>query len=231
LGILLAVFWKPYAQWRTSGDSSFKSHGISLKIKRGVFHPGFFESTKVLLNFINSLEIKDKTLLELGAGSGLISFVAAKRGAKVTALDINPNAIAGLIDNARSLGFRVGFDIEIVQSDLFSSIKPQNFDYIVINPPFYRGEPISVAEYAWYAGPELQYFTRLFCDISKYIGSDTEVLMVFADIPELEIVKKIAFRADYSLECILRKKSLFQDQLVFKLEPLKNMDLSSNASC
>ncbi len=217
--------------WRTSADTYFEYKGIRLKIRKGVFHPGFFESTKVLLNFVSGLDLKEKTFLELGAGSGLISFFAAQKGAKVTASDINPEAIEGLLENARNLGLTAGQNIEITQSDLFGSLKPRDYDYIVINPPFYRGQPVTMAQHAWYAGPELQYFTRLFCDINRFVGKGSTVLMVFADIPELEIIKKISERANYSLEYLGRKESLFQDQVLFKLQPFKNSGMVSNASC
>ncbi|MGE5499022.1 MAG: hypothetical protein ACM3Q2_13155, partial [Syntrophothermus sp.] len=62
----------------------YSYNGISLRISQGVFHPGFFFSTKILLNYLLGFDLKDKKVLELGAGSGLISMVAASKGALAT---------------------------------------------------------------------------------------------------------------------------------------------------
>ena len=73
--------------------------------------------------------MKDKTFLELGAGSGLISICAAQKGAAVTATDINPVAIQYLQKN--SLANNVS--LRVIESDLFKTIAAQQFDFIAIN--------------------------------------------------------------------------------------------------
>src|SRR6218665_2258260 len=84
---------KPISAWYLSRTRIYKYDNISVRIHPGVFHPGLFFSTKLLLEYLKGQPIQEKHLLELGAGSGLISVVAAKRGARVTGSDINPTAI------------------------------------------------------------------------------------------------------------------------------------------
>src|SRR5215470_868186 len=86
-----------------SKERSYFSNGITLKILPGVFHPGLFFSTKYLLSYLENFDLKNKSLLELGAGSGLISFIAEKREAIVTASDLNERALEGLRINREAL--------------------------------------------------------------------------------------------------------------------------------
>jgi len=67
----------------------------------GVFHPGLFFSTKLLIEYISEYDLNDKNILELGAGSGLISVYCAKLKANVTASDINPIAVENINQNAK----------------------------------------------------------------------------------------------------------------------------------
>src|SRR6185436_12360858 len=97
---LITVFYKPILEKYLSKTRKFRYENIELIIPPEVFHPGFFFSTKLLIRYIKKLEIEKKTFLELGAGSGLISMVAAKRKALVTAIDINPIAVDYLKANS-----------------------------------------------------------------------------------------------------------------------------------
>src|SRR5215211_7730752 len=88
---LVANTYKPLLVKYLSRNRQYSSHGIHLEIAPQVFHPGFFFSTKLLMRSLSNLQ--NKTLLELGAGSGLISMHAERQGAIATASDINAVAI------------------------------------------------------------------------------------------------------------------------------------------
>src|SRR5690606_6155378 len=73
---------------------------ISVWVEPGVFPPFLTLSTKILLDFIEPAGLENKTFLELGCGCGILSIVAAKKGALVTSSDINPIALDVLRKNA-----------------------------------------------------------------------------------------------------------------------------------
>ncbi|MCY7410704.1 MAG: 50S ribosomal protein L11 methyltransferase, partial [Chitinophagales bacterium] len=79
------TFYRPLLQRYLKKQRSYTFGEIKIQILPGVFHPGFFFSTKFLISVIEKKNLYKKTFLELGAGSGLISFVAEKLGAVVTA--------------------------------------------------------------------------------------------------------------------------------------------------
>ncbi|WP_323845128.1 peptide chain release factor N(5)-glutamine methyltransferase [Microbulbifer magnicolonia] len=73
--------------------------------------------------------------LDLGTGTGAIALALAaeKPGWRIVAAEKSADAVA-LAEGNRS---RLGFDnVEIVQSDWFENIAPQQFDLIVSNPPY-----------------------------------------------------------------------------------------------
>jgi release factor glutamine methyltransferase len=126
--------------------------GRTLLTDPEVFHPVYFLSTPVFLDYLSTVAVAGKRLLDMGTGSGVVGIFAAGRGARVTACDINPRAVALAVENAR----RNGVEIEVLASDLFSELPGRNFDVICFNLPFLAGTPRSVFEAALYGGADFE---------------------------------------------------------------------------
>src|SRR6476659_2386261 len=169
--------WQPLLRKYLSKTRRYRYKNIRLQIPSSVFHPGFFFSTHILLDQIKQGPLQNKKLLEPGAGSGLISIYVAQKGAIVTATDINPVAVECLKENTR----QNNVEIDIIRSDLFDEVPPQLFDVIVINPPYYKKDPESYADYAWSCGSNGEYFEKLFTQLGNYIHTETRILMVLCD--------------------------------------------------
>ena len=92
------------------------TESICVQVHPGVFPPHLTFSTKILLDFIKDIELKNKTFLELGCGSGIISLYAAKKNAIVTATDINETALEYLKKNAH----KNNLFVTVQYSDLFA---------------------------------------------------------------------------------------------------------------
>ena len=80
------------------------------------------EDTFMLLECCKSL--KNKTILEIGCGTGIISKYLLKSN-KVMSTDINPLVVK----------YCKSHKLNVIQSDLFENIKDK-FDYIIFNPPY-----------------------------------------------------------------------------------------------
>ena len=170
-----------------SKEKSFSYKGINVRVMPGVFHPGLFFSTKLLIEYISKYDLKDKNVLELGAGSGLISIYCANQNAIVIASDINPTAVENIKKNAKLNSV----NIKVVESDLFDRIETKEFDYIIINPPYFPKNPNNDEEFAWFCGNDFQYFKKLFSQIGNYVNIDSKIIMVLSEDCDIEMIKKI----------------------------------------
>ncbi len=98
-------------------------------------------------------EMPAPAILDIGTGSGAIALAVAKHhpGAKVTAMDISPDALAVAQRNAARHG--LAERIRFLQGDLFAPIPPgEKFDFILSNPPYIPHDdlprlPVGVRDY------------------------------------------------------------------------------------
>ncbi|WNZ55411.1 peptide chain release factor N(5)-glutamine methyltransferase [Microbulbifer sp. ANSA003] len=73
--------------------------------------------------------------LDLGTGTGAIALALASErpGWEIIAAEKSPAAVALAEENRRSLKLQ---NVQVIQSDWFSSLEPQPFSLIVSNPPY-----------------------------------------------------------------------------------------------
>jgi len=192
----------------------YRYKGIRLQVPSQVFHPAFFFSTRLLLQYIDRLDLAKKTFLELGAGSGLIAFNAAKKGALVTATDISLTAVEFLKINQNTNNI----PLQVIASDLFNDIPRQHFDIIAINPPYYKKNPETENDYAWYCGEDSSYFTLLFKNLGCYINDSSEVYMILCDGCDIELIKVIAAQYNFHFELMKTKKNIVETNYIFKIK-------------
>ncbi|MEO8496958.1 MAG: peptide chain release factor N(5)-glutamine methyltransferase [Planctomycetota bacterium] len=119
-------------------------YSLSFKVTRDVLIPrpetellvvALLDAAKGLGTSKPSLSIAD-----VGTGSGIVAVCAAKNlpACRVTALDISSKALDVARANVETHG--VADRVELVESDLFSSLGDRQFDLIASNPP-YISEP------------------------------------------------------------------------------------------
>ena len=157
---------------------------ICVQVHPKVFPPHLTFSTKILLDFIQTLDLKSKTFLELGCGSGIIALFAAKKEAIVTASDINQTALLYLEKNAKKNNLK----IKTLASDLFDSIEEKSFDYIIINPPYYPKNPKNISEKAWFCGANFEYFEKVFYQLKHEVNFEN-TFMILSEDCALEKIK------------------------------------------
>ncbi|KKD09318.1 HemK2/MTQ2 family protein methyltransferase [Streptomyces sp. WM6386] len=71
-------------------------------------------------------------VLDVGTGSGVLALAAARRGTRVTAVDVSWRAVCTAQLNARMAGVRV----RTRRGNLFTPVRGRSFDLILTNPPY-----------------------------------------------------------------------------------------------
>jgi len=199
-----------------SKPRKYKYKDVWVWVEPTVFPPFLTISTKILLEFSETLSLKGKTFLELGCGCGILSICSAKNGALVTATDINTMALQALTKNAS----RNEVALEIIESDLFDELQTKTFHFIFINPPYYPKEPKSVAEKAWFCGESFEYFEKLFLQLPKFSNLDNKIYMILSEDCQLQKIKAIALKNAMAFELVFEKKVLGEANFLYQLKKL-----------
>ena len=114
---------------------------------------GVTGSTLSLAAFMERRPFDD--ILDLGTGSGVLAFLAARAGRRVLATDVNPRAIQFARFHARLNG---AANVEFAVGSAFEPARGRRFDLILANPPCVIGP---VARYAFSdSGMELDSLCR-----------------------------------------------------------------------
>ncbi len=115
--------------------------------------------------------------MEMGCGSGLVSLHMAKAGAKVTAVDLDERAVQATEDGATMNGL----DVKTVRSDLFSDVGG-DFDLIIFNPPYLRGDVRGPDDLCWAGGQDgVQLTARFLKEAKEHLEPDGRVLLLVSD--------------------------------------------------
>ncbi len=123
------------------------------------------------------------TVLDMGAGSGVAAVFAARVGASVVAVDVNPEAVRCARLNA--ILNHCEDRIEVREGDLFAPVGGQEFDLVLFNPPFFRGQPRDALDRAWRSEDILERFAA---GLAGHLKPEGRALVVLSTDSEWQAV-------------------------------------------
>lgn len=154
---------------------------------------------------------KDKSILDVGSGSGIQALSALKSGAKkVTASDISEEAVK----HVSSIG------IKCIKSDLFARIKGK-FDLIVFNPPYLpedkdEDRESGIITSGGKEGDELT--IRFLKSAYLHLKKRGEILLLISSLTPKKIIVS-TIKSKYLSYKILEKQSMFMESIeVWKIK-------------
>ncbi len=195
--------WQMHQHQTHEVDYDVSGEGDILKdfiVGKGVWDP-FLASGRYHARYLfyNNILFREKTVIEIGCGTGLMSCVMAKYGAKkIIASDISSSACQNTINNSKKFGFEN--KISVVQGDLFENIH-EKADFITWMIPFFPGyvpreDTISAS---MIMPPEL--FERFLIEAKKYLNPDGTILIPSYSLGgELTDPMKIAPKFGYDVK-------------------------------
>ena len=140
------------------------------------FGSGTHPTTALCLEWVDSNEMQNKTVIDFGCGSGVLSIAAALKGAdKVIAVDHDPQALIATMDNARRNQV----------ADRIEALLPKTFDQL-----FPTGKAADVVLANILAGPLIELSNRL----SGLVKKDG-VLVLSGILPEQAEAVATAYQA------------------------------------
>lgn len=160
-------------------------------------------------------DVRGKSVLELGCGSGIISLFAALRGAlHVDAVDINPSAVKNTNANFKKHGLK---NAKAFYSNLFSKVKGK-YDLVIFNLPYHGNKPHDILERG-VADEGYKMMKKFIASLPRYMNDDgtafvgfstsgdTALLLAQFKKSKLEVVEKYSDeRYGYNCDAYILKK-------------------------
>jgi methylase of polypeptide subunit release factors len=163
--------------------------GVPLLVLPEVFNPVLLHTGQFLARVLCTISLPPHAtqVLDMGTGSRVGAVFAARRGVRVVAVDINPEAVRCARLNA--LLNRLEERIEVRHGDLMAGLDPQGgdtFDLVLFNPPFYRGQPQHNLDFAW-RGQDI--FERFAAGLPGVLKPQGWALLIFSNHGEWDAAR------------------------------------------
>lgn len=185
------------------GSAGWRREGVEVQGLHGRIYPwyGVFSPTRqVYISLLEHIgEVADLSILDVGCGTGVLSFVLLQRGAAAaTGTDIEERAVRCAQFNGEALGLDARF--QAVQADLF--LPEQRFDRIVFNAPWMLGTPATRLDRAIFdAGG--QTLRRWLTGLPAHLNPQGVGLLLLSDLPE-----RLGLRGEEEVEAAIEQAGL-----------------------
>jgi release factor glutamine methyltransferase len=182
-----------------------------------VFHPSLFKTGEYFAGFIGELDLRGRSVADVGTGAGILALAAARAGAaNVIAIDINPSAARAANDNARINGLRdrvIG-----VCSNLMSGLAARPlFDVIVSNPPYFPGEPRDLADRAWHSGPSHRDILELFVQARERLAPGGRMYVLLSARIDLAFLQALMERGGFRARLADQRSIMIDTFVIYEL--------------
>lgn len=187
-----------------------RHRGLDLFVPPTVLSPGIFRTGLLLADAAATSVERGDRLLDMGTGSGVVAIRAAQRGARVSAVDLNPAAVAAARVNA--MLNRV--EIDVRQGDLFEPLdRGAEFEWVLFNPPFFARQSEGPLALALGGGPELAALGRFLERVRDHRARGGRILIAGSTLGALDRMRAMytAHRFRWRTE---RQKERISERLI-----------------
>jgi release factor glutamine methyltransferase len=208
-----------YREMSEAGVRRLSYLGLDLVVPAGVFAPT--PMSDLLGRAVIDEARAGERVLDMGTGSGVNAILAARSGAEVVGVDLNPAAV----EAARANAERNGVAAEFAVSDVFSAVEG-DFDMVVIDPPFRWFAPRDMTE-ATIADEGYAGLGRFFAGIRNRLRPGGRVLLFFGTSGDQDHVLGLAAGANLAVETVATRE-LTRDRVTITYSTFR---LRSDSGC
>jgi len=172
----------------------------------GTYFPTRFEHIELFDKWLKSYKESKKTAIEIGVGSGILSFLLLKHNfEKVVATDINPNAIISV--NQEIIKNNLTDKLVLHQSNLFEKLDSAT-DLIIFNPPWLpQSDNLTILDEAIYYPENL--FERFFEQANQHLSQTGKIVLLFSNLGQ------IVNQNENPFEKLIEKSNVFYKEKIW----------------
>lgn len=212
-----ALYWSYRAIGRARHDRQrwVRAADMKLLILPDVFDPVLLRTGEWFAGLLATHDwVRDRSVLELGTGSGICALAAARSAREVTAVDINPAAVRCARVNTLLQGTEQR--MSVLQGDLFGPVAGRRFDRIVFNPPFLRGTPRDAYDHAWRG---IDIAERFAAGLAAHLTPGGEALVLISTYGGMEDFCGALVRHGHAFEAVALKRYFNETTVVLRAGP------------
>lgn len=176
--------------------------GKEIMIFPEVMSPKYDRSSRIMISLMPTQ--KEKDVLEIGCGSGIISLFCCFQEAKsVSCLDINPIAIENTKANFEKYGIK---NVEVFLSDLFEKVGNRKFDTIIFNAPYHGNKAEDMLELGT-SDENYKTMKRFFGNAGDYLKEGGRIILGFANTGDNDLLKKTIKNNGFEVENLMTQEN------------------------
>ena len=156
--------------------------GLRLVVDEGTCNPAPFFGASFAPLFRTALEgVGPATqVLDVGTGGGVWALMAVRKGAQVTATELEHVSFDALVESAALNELAVP---QHLHGDLFEPVRGERFDRVLFNPPFHFGTPTDERERAYLGGEDGEVVHRFLDELPDHLSTSGRGFLI---LPETE---------------------------------------------
>lgn len=190
--------------------------GQPLVVLPQVLNPKLFVSGAFLATRLDDgLVPAGASVLDMGTGSGIGAIFAARRAARVLAVDVNREAVRCARINA--LLARVEDRVEVREGDLFEPVGDERFDVVLFNPPFYDGTPRDPLEHAFRGADVVARFAR---GLEARLAPGGHAIVLLSSVGAIDAQLAVFRRHGFVITVIDEVRSPTETLVLLSLRPI-----------
>ncbi len=214
------------------GPGTVTVAGKTYTTSGSVFNPRYSMTSEFMAAHI--MVKPGEAVLDMGTGSGIQAITAAQTAKRVTAVDINPEAVRHARNNVERHG--LSQIITLIHGDLFSPLNiKKGYDVILFTPPYLEGAVRTPLDHALY-DPGKSLVKRFFTEAGRYLKAGGYVQMVYSSIAGCEQTLEIARDLGWHERPVAEKPLCFETIYIYRFfrsrrSPFMNLCLSLSFFC